>query len=106
MGNIMYYSSYIAMIVYMICYIYIARGTYQSASKNGYFLGVVILFNKIVKGSATKANLITNAMALHQPKLAGIDLIHAKEERAEFVSHFQEMDKIQSSANKDLIYLG
>ena len=88
----MYYSSYIAMMVYMICYIYIARGTYQSASKMVISLEVST-FNKIVKGSATKANLITNAMALHQPKLAGIDLIHAKEERAEFVSHFQEMIK-------------
>ena len=101
----MYYSSYVAMTVYIICYIYIARGTYHSASKNGYFLGVVVLLNKIVKGSATKANLITNAMALHKPQLVGIDFLLNSEDRAEYVSHFQEMDKIHSSLNKDLIYL-
>ncbi len=54
MGNIMYYASYPAMIVYIICYIYIARGTYYSASKNGYSLGVIVLVNKVFKGYCYK----------------------------------------------------
>jgi hypothetical protein len=104
MENIMHYSSYLAMAVYIICYIYIARSTYHSASKNGYFLGVTFLVNKVIKGTATKANLITNAMMLNKPQLVGIDNIQDLGHRYEFVSHFEEMRKIQS-LKKDYIYL-
>ena len=93
MGNIMYYASYPAMIVYIICYIYIACGTYYSASKNGYSLGVSVLVNKVFKGTATKANLINNAMLLNKPQLSAIGNSGDFRKRYEFVSHFEEMRK-------------
>ena len=89
----MHYSSYLAMAVYIICYIYIARITYHRASKNGNFLGVTFLVNKVIKGTATKANLITNAMLLNKPQLSAIGNSGDFRQRYEFVSHFEEIRK-------------